>query len=319
MTRSDIAVFLDRDGTVNVEENYISSPDQLQLIPRTGTAIRELNNLGTRVFIITNQSGVARGYFSEAAVHDIHEALRALLKKENAFVDDFFYCPHLRGQKLNAITSCAIAENRNRECSFRHSRNTRSIFAVHSSSETGASISRRGKAVGASTVMVSTGYGAQEILNCRNQPNFFAHDLLDACSTSNNNRIPGTLIYSVPHSMKVYPKPLAVILFLLVSLSGCSQSPTSVGSKLIPGATKYAVRDTTITSIGDTTFKFSPVNGGGSSLLVGNSSSVDVKSLLLFFRDVSRFHGDGADRYRRVNAERRLWMERGISADTGAI
>jgi hypothetical protein len=82
--------------------------------------------------------------------------------------------------------------------------------------------------------------------------------------------------------MKVYPKPLAVILFLLAFISGCSQSPTSVGTKLIPGSNKYTVHDTSLVAVGDTTFKFSQVNGSGSSLLVGNSSSVNATALLLF-------------------------------------
>ena len=179
MTRSDIAVFLDRDGTVNVEENFISSPDQLQLIPRTGTAIRELNNLGTRVFIITNQSGVARGYFSEAAVHDIHEALRALLKKENAFVDDFFYCPHLPGaevERYNIVCDCRKPKpGMLLQAQRKYAVDLRRSFVVGDRCIDIAA----GKAVGATTVMVSTGYGAQEILNCPNQPDFFAHDLLD--------------------------------------------------------------------------------------------------------------------------------------------
>jgi D-glycero-D-manno-heptose 1,7-bisphosphate phosphatase len=179
MTRSDIAVFLDRDGTVNVEENYISSPDQLQLIPRAGTAIRELNKLGTRVFIITNQSGVARGYFSEAAVHDIHEALRALLKKENAFVDDFFYCPHLPGaevERYNIVCDCRKPKpGMLLQAQQQYAVDLRRSFVVGDRCIDIAA----GKAVGAGTVMVSTGYGTQEILNCRNQPDFFAHDLLD--------------------------------------------------------------------------------------------------------------------------------------------
>src|SRR5208283_2067734 len=97
-----------------------------------------------------------------------------------------------------------------------------------------------------------------------------------------NNRIPGTLIYSVSHRMNVYPKLFTVFFFLVVSLSGCSQSPTSVGSKLIPGSSKYSIHDTTIVSTGDTTFKISQINGSASSLLVGNYSSVDAKTLLLF-------------------------------------
>ena len=179
MTRPDIAVFLDRDGTVNVEANYVSSPDQLQLIPHAANAIRTLNSLGIRVFIITNQSGVARGYFSEAAVHDVHNALKALLEKENAFVDDFFYCPHLPGTP---------DERYNRECDCRKPKpgmlhqaeqkyavNLRRSFIVGDRCIDMAA----GKAVGAGTVMVSTGYGAEEILNCRDRADFFARDLLD--------------------------------------------------------------------------------------------------------------------------------------------
>ncbi len=179
MTRSEIAVFLDRDGTVNVEENFISSPAQLKLIPHAGEAIRELNNLGTKVFIITNQSGVARGYFSEEAVLGVHDALKQLLKLEGAFVDDFFYCPHLPG---------APVERYNTECDCRkpkpgmliqakkkYSVDLRRSFVVGDRCIDIAA----GKAVGAYTVMVSTGYGAEEIVNCRNQPDRFVADLLD--------------------------------------------------------------------------------------------------------------------------------------------
>ncbi|MGA7159635.1 MAG: HAD family hydrolase [Bacteroidota bacterium] len=179
MTRSEIAVFLDRDGTVNVEANYISSPDQLQLIPRTGNAIRELNDLGTRVFIITNQSGIARGYFSEASVHDIHEALRALLKKENAFVDDFFYCPHLPGvadERYNVVCDCRKPKpGMLLQAQRKYSIDLLRSFVIGDRCIDVAT----GKAVGAGTVMVSTGYGSEEILNCRSDPDFFARDLQD--------------------------------------------------------------------------------------------------------------------------------------------
>jgi D-glycero-D-manno-heptose 1,7-bisphosphate phosphatase len=179
MNRSDIAVFLDRDGTVNVEKEYISSPDQLQLIPRSATAIRELNNLGTRVFVITNQSGVARGYFSEEDVARIHDALRELLKSEDAYVDDFLYCPHLPGsadQRYDKECDCrkpkpGMLHRAERKYSVDLSRS----FVIGDRCIDVAT----GKAVAAGTVMVSTGYGAKEILDCRNEPDFFAPDLMD--------------------------------------------------------------------------------------------------------------------------------------------
>ena len=140
-----------------------------------------------------------------------------------------------------------------------------------------------GKAVGAGTVMVSTGYGAEEILNCRKQSDFFARDLLDGVQYIKQTILSQERSFTrSSHSMKLYPKSSAVILFFLVSMCGCSQSPTSVGSKLIPASSKYTVHDTSIASISDTTFKFSQINGTGSSFLVGNSSSVDAKTLLLF-------------------------------------
>ena len=88
------AVFLDRDGTVNEEVGYLRDLDQLRLIPGAGTAIRRLNEAGLNVVLVTNQSGVARGYFPEALVHEAHERLNQLLSNEGARIDAVYYCPH---------------------------------------------------------------------------------------------------------------------------------------------------------------------------------------------------------------------------------
>jgi D-glycero-D-manno-heptose 1,7-bisphosphate phosphatase len=179
MNRSDIAVFLDRDGTVNVEKDFLSSPDQLQLIPRSAAAIRELNNLGARVFIITNQSGVARGLFPEADVLKIHKVLNELLKLENAFVDDFFYCPHLPGaeeSRYNKDCDCRKPKpGMLHQAERKYSVDLRRSFVVGDRCIDVAA----GKAVAAGTVMVSTGYGAMEIRDCRSEPDFFAQDLME--------------------------------------------------------------------------------------------------------------------------------------------
>jgi len=179
MNRSDIAVFLDRDGTVNAEVHYLSSPDKLQLIPRTISAIRELNDLGVKVFIISNQSGVARGMFPESAVSVVHEALTDMLKKEGAAVDDFFYCPHLPG---------AADARYNKDCECRkpkpgmlHQARKKYALDLQRSYVIGDRCIdiAAGKAAGTGTVMVSTGYGAKEIDECRSSPDFFAVDLYD--------------------------------------------------------------------------------------------------------------------------------------------
>ena len=87
-------VFLDRDGTMNVEVNYLHRPEDLVLIPGCAEAVRLLNEAGYRVIVVTNQAGVARGYYKEEDVDILHAYLNGLLKKEGAHVDAFYYCPH---------------------------------------------------------------------------------------------------------------------------------------------------------------------------------------------------------------------------------
>ena len=90
----NIAVFLDRDGTVNEEIDFLTSPRDLHLIPRSAEAIRKANDLGLRVFIVTNQSGVARGLLSENDLLEVHRVLTERLLEQNARVDRIYYCPH---------------------------------------------------------------------------------------------------------------------------------------------------------------------------------------------------------------------------------
>lgn len=87
-------VFLDRDGTINEEVNYLYRPEDLRLIEGAGEAIRLLNQAGYRVIVVTNQAGVARGYYTEEDVEHLHGYMNSLLEKEGAHVDAFYYCPH---------------------------------------------------------------------------------------------------------------------------------------------------------------------------------------------------------------------------------
>ena len=88
------AVFLDRDGTITEEMGYLKESEKLRLIPRSGEAIRSLNERGILAIVVSNQSGVARGYFTKEAVKKIHSKLKRLLKKEGAYLDEIYYCPH---------------------------------------------------------------------------------------------------------------------------------------------------------------------------------------------------------------------------------
>lgn len=93
------AVFLDRDGTVNVEAGYLYSGDRVQLIDGAAAAIRALNDAGWLVVIITNQSGVSRGYLSAADLDAVHEALLADVAALGGRIDAVYACPHVPGER----------------------------------------------------------------------------------------------------------------------------------------------------------------------------------------------------------------------------
>jgi len=88
------AAFLDRDGVLNVDRGYTHRPNDLEMIPGATAAVRLLNEAGYYVFVVTNQSGVARGYYTEAAIDQVHKRMQDIMNKESAHIDAFYYCPH---------------------------------------------------------------------------------------------------------------------------------------------------------------------------------------------------------------------------------
>lgn len=94
------AVFLDRDGTIMVEKDFLGDPEGVELLPRAAEAIRLLKQRGYLILVVTNQSGVARGYYGEQDVHAVNNRLRELLSREGAAVDGIYYCPHYLGGTL---------------------------------------------------------------------------------------------------------------------------------------------------------------------------------------------------------------------------
>ena len=89
------AVFLDRDGVITKEPPYYAHKiDQLELIPKSAEAIRLLNESGFKVIVVSNQSGVARGYYEENDVENYNNAMKDELKKQGAYIDAMYYCPH---------------------------------------------------------------------------------------------------------------------------------------------------------------------------------------------------------------------------------
>ena len=88
------AVFLDRDGTLNKEVNYLHKVDNFEWVPGAPEAVKRLNELGVPVLVVTNQSGVARGYFEEEDVEQLHAFMEEELGKIGATIDAFYYCPY---------------------------------------------------------------------------------------------------------------------------------------------------------------------------------------------------------------------------------
>lgn len=89
-----ITVFLDRDGTLNHDTGYITSPDELILFPGVAEAITRLNKSGSPVVLITNQSAIARGLMTEDDLHLIHRKLERELEKQGGWLDGIFFCSH---------------------------------------------------------------------------------------------------------------------------------------------------------------------------------------------------------------------------------
>lgn len=88
------AVFIDRDGTLNVEKHYLYKLDDWEFIADSVPAIAGLHRLGYRVIVVTNQSGIARGYYQLDDVHRLHVAVNQLLRAAGTSIDAFYLCPH---------------------------------------------------------------------------------------------------------------------------------------------------------------------------------------------------------------------------------
>ena len=154
------AIFLDRDGVVIEDSHYLGDRSRVRLVPGAAEAVALLNRAGWAVVIVTNQSGVARGMFTEADVTSVHEHLAELLRGYGAKVDAFHHCPHhpeAEVAEYRALCAC---------------RKPRAGMLLRAAGELGLDLAaswmigdrvsdlEAGAAAGCRTALVRTGYGA---------------------------------------------------------------------------------------------------------------------------------------------------------------
>jgi D-glycero-D-manno-heptose 1,7-bisphosphate phosphatase len=159
---SNVALFLDRDGTLIEEVGYLDRPERVQLYPWSVDAIRALNRAGVRAVLVSNQSGVARGFFSEAVVERVHARIADLLAAGGAAIDAYYYCPHHPDGKVAAYARACECRKPGRGLVDRAVRElgvdpAKSFTVGDRWLDVGLA-----KAVGARGILVRTGYGLTE-------------------------------------------------------------------------------------------------------------------------------------------------------------
>lgn len=164
------AVFLDRDGTIIKDAEYLSSVDELEVFEFAAEALRLLKEKGYLLIVLTNQSGIARGFFDEATMQTVHDALQGQL---NGLIDAIYFCPHgpddgcdCRKPGVGMIKQAASEHSIDLANSWM-------IGDKKSDIETGFN-------AGVGTALVLTGYGGSELATLERMPELVAGDLLEA-------------------------------------------------------------------------------------------------------------------------------------------
>lgn len=166
-------VLLDRDGTINVEKEYLSSPDQVELLPGAAEGIRLIRGLGLQTVIVTNQSAIGRGYFGLDELDRIHQHLRELLMSFGATLDAIYVCPHTPEEGCDCRKP---APGLALKASDQFKADLSQSFVVGDK----ACDIELGKRVGATTILVRTGYGARVAAEMETQPDYVVEGLLEA-------------------------------------------------------------------------------------------------------------------------------------------
>jgi D-glycero-D-manno-heptose 1,7-bisphosphate phosphatase len=169
-TAAKPAIFVDRDGTLIEEVNFLSRVEDLQLFPFTGEAVRRLKDGGYLIIVVTNQSGIGREIYTEGDMHGIHDEIQSRL---GGAIDAFYFCPHLP----DAGCKC-------RKPGLGMIETARADFEIDMANswmigDKSLDVAT-GKNAGIGSAMVMTGYGRGDRENGTAVPDVYAEDLLDA-------------------------------------------------------------------------------------------------------------------------------------------
>lgn len=157
----DKIVFLDRDGTINEEVEYLHRPSDLVILPGVSAALKRLKEQGFRLVVVTNQAGVARGYYSESDVDQLHEYMNRLLAEDGAEIDRFFYCPHHPAHGIGAYKKSCHCRKPDIGM-FEMAENYFQVDKSHSYMVGDKLLdTEAGHKYGVSSVLVGTGYGKE--------------------------------------------------------------------------------------------------------------------------------------------------------------
>jgi D-glycero-D-manno-heptose 1,7-bisphosphate phosphatase len=182
MSLGRIAVFLDRDGVINEEVNYLCKPEDCVLITSAAEAINILNKNEILAIVVTNQAGVARGYFSETDVDNLHQYMQVVLSTTESHIDRFYYCPHHPSEGLgDYLVNC---DCRKPEAGMLYQAGVDFGINLEESYLIGDKYSDifAGQKAGCKTILVTTGHGSKELTSQKfnTQPDYIATHILDA-------------------------------------------------------------------------------------------------------------------------------------------
>jgi D-glycero-D-manno-heptose 1,7-bisphosphate phosphatase len=171
------AVFLDRDGTIAEEVGYLNHASRFRMFPFAPTAIRRLNEAALPVIVVTNQSGVGRGYFPDSLVNTVNELMTQQLAKLGAAIDAIYYCPHISAEDCSCRKPRTGMLDR---AALEHALDLQRSFVV-GDRYGDVELARN---AGARSVLVRTGYGEGELAwhaaKWPVPPDFVAQDLTQA-------------------------------------------------------------------------------------------------------------------------------------------